>query len=134
MPLSVQMNHVFCTGGAGERTRSSIGQVNAQAVWGLAAALRYEGRDAGVKIGEVRLGLRFNRRYEERRADPRPSPLSRDVGTICAGIAAADHHQVGLHLLDTNDDVQRLKHRYPVVIQPYGMFYRPYFAAEGGFL
>ena len=66
-------SYTFVTGGAGEEARSPIGQINAQAVWGLAAALRTEGNKRHIvsplKMNEVRVGMRFNRRLEERRAD-----------------------------------------------------------------
>ena len=45
MPRLQQVPHASytcVTGGAGEAARSPIGQINAQAVWGLAAALRFD--------------------------------------------------------------------------------------------
>ena len=64
-------SYTFVTGGAGEEARSALGQINAQAVWGLAAAMRTDARhypsaSGATKISEVRVGLRFNRRVEER--------------------------------------------------------------------
>jgi NAD(P)-dependent dehydrogenase (short-subunit alcohol dehydrogenase family) len=110
--------YIFVTGGIGER--SPIGQINAKAVWGLAAAMRAEGRvgvNLGVNVEEVRVGLRFNRSAEERRADPRDEPLSHDIGHICAGIAAAPAESLRceLHKLDSADDVAATKQRFPVL-------------------
>lgn len=47
--------------GGVDSTRSSLGQVNAQAMWGLAAAVRSEMRKQPVTVSELRLNMRFNR-------------------------------------------------------------------------
>ena len=104
-------SYTFVTGGAGESARSAMGQINAQAVWGLAAAMRSEAPT--LKVAEVRVGLKFNRSVEERREEPRDTPLSHDIGTICAGLAAApmdENWKNALHNLDSNaEQVQDLR-------------------------
>jgi NAD(P)-dependent dehydrogenase (short-subunit alcohol dehydrogenase family) len=122
-------SYTFLTGGAGERSRSGIGQVNAQGVWGLAAALRTEERErgaSGLKLGEVRLGLRFNRNHIERQADPRglDGPLSHELGRITAGIALSEPHKVGLHCVESNDDVRKLRTMYPAPDDGYRVHFR----------
>ena len=122
-------SYTFVTGGAGEEARSPLGQINAQAVWGLAAAMRSESSQYAnnLKVAEVRVGLRFNRTKEERRAEPRDAPLSKDVGRICAGIAAApgDDWVNALHSLDSSESVSRAKGAFPVLDEPYATFYSP---------
>ena len=118
-------SYTFVTGGGNEDARSAIGQVNAQAVWGLAAALRNDLRDSEVKLREVRVGLKFNRRRAERLADPRERPLSHDLGAICAGIAASDERGVRpTHMLAAKDDCDLLKARFPVADQGYSVYFR----------
>jgi NAD(P)-dependent dehydrogenase (short-subunit alcohol dehydrogenase family) len=106
-------SYIFVTGGVGER--SPIGQINAKAVWGLAAAMRAEACHTGVNVEEVRVGLRLNRSPEERRADPRDTPLSHDIGRICAGLAAApaESMRCALHALDSAEDVSAAKKAFP---------------------
>ena len=121
-------SYTFVTGGAGEHERSPLGQINAQGVWGLAAAVRSETKATGLRVAEVRVGLRFNRPVEERRAEPRDNPLSHDVGTICAGLAAATDRegwQNALHVLDAPSDVSRMKTAFPAVNRPYATFFSP---------
>lgn len=121
-------SYTFVTGGGGEDARSSLGQINAQAVWGLAAALRSE-TNQKLRVSEVRVGLKFNRTVEERRAEPRETPLSHDVGTICAGIAAAEPGggawRNALHELDCSDDVARAKADFPALDRAYTTFFSP---------
>ena len=121
-------SYTFVTGGAGEEARSPMGQINAQAVWGLAAALRSEARHSSLRVSEVRVGMRFNRSVEERRSEPRANPLSHDVGTIAAGLAAAADHegwQNALHSLDAQADVEGTKASFPVVDKAYAKYFSP---------
>lgn len=112
-------SYVFVTGGAGER--SPIGQVNNKAVWGLAAAMRHEAAYSCINVEELRVQMTFNRSAEERQADPRDSPLSHDIGRICAGMAAAPAENLpcALHTLITSEDVAAAKQRFPVVDEPF---------------
>jgi hypothetical protein len=59
--------------------------------------------------------LRLNRSPEERRADPRDTPLSHDIGRICAGLAAApaESMRCALHALDSAEDVAAAKKAFP---------------------
>ena len=121
-------SYTFVTGGAGEVARSPLGQINAQAVWGVAAALRQETRvhEHEMRCNEVRVGIRFNRTLEERRADPREQPLSHDIGHIVAGLAAATTEtENALHHLDGQAAVGELKQRFPVVDKGYSVYYSP---------
>ena len=119
-------SYTFVTGGAGESARSAMGQINAQAVWGLAAAMRSEAPT--LKVAEVRVGLKFNRSVEERREEPRDTPLSHDIGTICAGLAAApmdENWKNALHNLDSNAEVALTKSAFPALCKPYSVFFTP---------
>lgn len=120
-------SYTFVTGGAGEEARSAIGQINAQAVWGLAAAVRTEMRDSPLKVNEVRVGLRFNRKLEERLAEPREQPLSHEVGRICAGIAAAPAEEAPGELLPlfSQQELQDLRARFPASNKGYSVYYSP---------
>ena len=120
-------SYTFVTGGAGEMARTPLGQVNAQAVWGLAAALRQEARahDSQMRCSEVRVGIKFNRTLEERRAAPREQPLSHDLGTIVAGVAAAAEAESQLHRIYEQDAVGELKAKFPVVDKGFNVFFSP---------
>ena len=116
-------SYTFVTGGGNEDARSSIGQVNAQAVWGLAAALRNELGDSDIKLREVRVGMKFNRKRAERLADPRERPLSHDLGAICAGIAASDERgPQPTHMLEAKEDCDTLRERFPVADKGYPVY------------
>jgi len=66
-------------------------------------------------IRQVRVGLKFNRKREERLADPRAIPLSHDLGAICAGIAgSAERGQRPPHPLSSQEDADFLKARFPI--------------------
>jgi len=120
--------YTFVTGGAGEQARSPLGQINAQAVWGLAAALRQEARVYGseVRVSEVRVSIRFNRDLEERRAEPRDKPLSHDLGHIVAGLAAAPSgSENALHNIDSQASVGALRQRFSVADKGYAVYYSP---------
>lgn len=120
-------SYTFVTGGAGGDSRSPLGQINAQAVWGLAAALRSETHASPLKVHEVRLGLRFNRSHPERLAEPRSSPLSHELGCVVAGIAAAPAAEVpnGLHEIFSQAELEAAKARFPVADQAYPVFFSP---------
>ena len=113
-------SYTFVTGGAGEAARSPIGQINAQAVWGLAAALRNETRGSPMRMNEVRLGLRFNRSVDS-------LPLSHDVGHICAGLAAAPHTPNVLHCVNSQEDIAELKRSFPAQDKGYPVYFSPDF-------
>eukprot|EP00966_Prymnesium_polylepis_P308221 7122687-Prymnesium_polylepis.2 len=62
-------NGVWQRVSSGEQTsgvgaRSSLGQVNAQAVWGLAAAVRREMAEQPVTVAEVRVSAPTGRRFK----------------------------------------------------------------------
>ena len=94
-------SYTFVTGGGNEDARSAIGQVNAQAVWGLAAALRNELRDSEVKLREVcnlprsrRLGPAHGGRGHPHPRAPEPPRAPRaaaraDVLTVLAALNSA---------------------------------------------
>lgn len=92
--LREQGSYTFVTSAASGAwgARSSVSQVNAHGLIGLAAALCSEAADDkwNIRVGELRLGdgLRLNRSASERESDPRHRPLSRDVGAVVAGMAA----------------------------------------------
>jgi len=105
--------YTFVTGGAGER-RSIVSQVNAHAIWGLAAALREQHRDSSLRMIELRINLKLDRPAQERALDPRERPLSADIGDICGGIASsADQAVRGVTYLNSIQDVLDLKSRFP---------------------
>lgn len=90
-------SYTFVTGDAGGHPggrRSAVGELNAHHVWGLSAALRrldiakteFGGEDV-INCRELRVKMAVNRPDEERAADPRPRPLSVDIGSLCAGLA-----------------------------------------------
>jgi len=84
-------SYTFVTGDAGghpEGKRSALGEINTHHIWGLAAALRNERLEKGVNCREIRVRLPVNRPAEERKNQPRATPLSEDIGTLCAGLAA----------------------------------------------
>lgn len=122
-----EASYTFVTGGAGEEARSPLGQINAQAVWGLAAAMRTETRDSPLKVNELRVGLRFNRNLAERIAEPRSEPLSYELGRIVAGIAAAPAASTKneLHALFSQEEVQALRAQFPASNIGYSVYYSP---------
>lgn len=84
-------SYTFVTGDAGGHPigyRSAFGEINTHHVWGLAAALRNERLEKEVNCREIRVRLPVNRPAEERHNQPRVNPLSEDIGTLCAGLAA----------------------------------------------
>lgn len=83
-------SYTFVTGDGGghpSRKRSSFGEINSHHVRGLSSALRNEKLER-VNCREIRVGLPVNRPQEERIMNPRERPLSEDIGTLCAGLAA----------------------------------------------
>lgn len=106
-------SYTFVTGRAGDQGNIEA-QVNAHAVWGLAAALRQQYASSPVRVAELRVNLQVDRPAGERDADPRHTPLSRDIGEICAGVAAsASEMSRGLHRLSKMGDIDDLKTRFP---------------------
>ena len=68
------------------------------------------------------------RSVEERREEPRDTPLSHDIGTICAGLAAApmdENWKNALHNLDSNAEVALTKSAFPALCKPYSVFFTP---------
>lgn len=81
-------SYTFVTGDGGghpSQRRSSIGEINAYHVWGLAAALRRDETLQKVNCRELRVGVEINRPESDR--TPRARPLSEDIGRLCAGLA-----------------------------------------------
>jgi len=121
-------SYTFVTGGGSEGVRwgktgefrsprGPLAQINAHGVFGLCAALRedLESSASPIRSQELRIGLRLNRPQSERRTDPRDTPMSIDIGTICAGIAARrDLGHLGLLAAATPEDIRALKARFPV--------------------
>lgn len=85
--------YTFVTGEGGksnERT-TTIGQINSQHVWGLAAALRKEMSSSSsanetVMCREIRIGAPIQ--PSEERWDATRRPLSEGIGDLCAALAA----------------------------------------------
>jgi len=91
-------SYTFVTGDGsghpGVRKTSTMTDINSHHVMGLASALRNQlsrpdPYSESVTCREVRVGLHANRSEEERRLEPRERPLSQDIGTLCAGLAAS---------------------------------------------
>ncbi|CAK0841761.1 unnamed protein product, partial [Prorocentrum cordatum] len=72
-------------------------------------------QQAGRSVLELQLNLEIDRLAKPRELDPRPTPLSHDIGTICAGMAAnaKGWRHGGLHELNSNWDILMMKTRYP---------------------
>jgi len=119
LPLSSSSSYTFVTGGAGI-ARSPLDQVNTHGVWGLADALREELHDQPIRVGELRVKLRYDRLAAEKALDPRSSPLSHDIGVICAGMAANTGNPIGYHAIEHNSDIPKLKEEFPVAQVPLG--------------
>ena len=119
-------SYTFVTGGADGTVGSGVAplaQLNAHAVWGLAAALRTELANDPLRVGELRVNLRFNRPATERAADPRETPLTHDIGAICAGVAASAD-EAGYLELNTQFEVTGLRDRFPARDMPYPVYFR----------
>jgi len=83
-------SYTFVTGDGGghpDEKRSAFGEINSHHVWGLSSAIRNESLER-VNCREIRVRLAVNRPAEERIINPRERPLSEDIGTLCAGLAA----------------------------------------------
>lgn len=108
-------SYTFVNGGLG-RNRTAMDQVNIHGMWGLAAAMREEFNHSPVRVEELRVTLAFDRLAREKELDPRPTPLSHDIGEICAGMAL---NAVGwppnpvFQAVDSYDHILMLKTRYP---------------------
>lgn len=113
-------SYTFVTGDAGGHPggrRSALGEINTHHVWGLAAALRNERLEKDVNCRELRVGLPINRPMDERKSDPRETPLSDDIGTLCAGLAAtADAIDERGELIELKDQesLESLLNRYRI--------------------
>mmetsp|Transcript_64928 Transcript_64928/g.120850 ORF Transcript_64928/g.120850 Transcript_64928/m.120850 type:complete len:313 (-) Transcript_64928:105-1043(-) len=118
MPLLMKVpdaSYTFVTGGAGLR-RGPIDQVNTQCIWGLIEALREELRGCPVTLQELRVSLEINRLAKERELDPRPTPLSHDIGDICAGMALnvkGWRPPTTYYPITNHQDILYLKAKYP---------------------
>jgi len=117
-------SYTFVTGDAGghpEGKRSAFGEINTHHIWGLSAALRNEPLEKDVNCREIRMRLPVNRPTEERHNDPREHPLSEDIGTLCAGLAAtADVRDERGALIEVADQssLELLLDRYEAVLLP----------------
>lgn len=118
-------SYTFVTGDGdghpdGRRRRCPWSGLNAHHVWGLSAALRDGSGVApslrGVVVRELRVRLPVNRPTGERTADPRYAPLSEEVGTLCAGLAAraerADDDDGALLEIADRDTLETLLREY----------------------
>jgi hypothetical protein len=135
-------SYVFVTGGDsadgtwnplhtawGERSAggcSAVEQLNAHAMSALIAALGQELSDKGSKIrlGELRVGLKLNRQRRERMEEPRERPLSHDIGSICAGMAASAA-PLGYSHVTTQSELDQLRCTFPAADCQYSVFYQP---------
>ena len=91
--LSDDGSYTFVTSSADSfGAQSGLAQINGLGFVGLATAMRNEAAagNFGARVGELRLGtgIRLNRPKSERESDPRETPLSHDIGSVVAGIAA----------------------------------------------
>ena len=94
--------------------RSSVAQINAHSVMGLASAMRSEMEGSTVRVSELRLGpgMRLNRPSAERESDPREKPLSQDIGRVVAGIVARGDS--GLLQATDKFEFEMLKQKYAI--------------------
>ena len=94
--------------------------INAQAMWGLSAALQQETAAEPFTVSEVRVQLQVMRPLAERKAEPRGTPLSHELGAIVAGIAGtAKGEAADCHVIERAEDVARLRARFSVMDEPY---------------
>ena len=98
-------SYTFVTGdGSGKPGggRTSMGEINSHHVWGLSAALRNECSKMdhmNVNCREIRVSAPIDPIKEEANMT-QESPLSEDIGILCAGLASS--------VSTTNDDTGRL--------------------------
>jgi hypothetical protein len=107
-------SHIFLTGGAGDR--SVVAQVNAHAVWGLAKGLRQQPQNASIRMIELRSNLSRSKLVQNMQGSEQIVSIfnrSADLGEICAGMAASKFGSRGLHHLNTFEDVDLFKSRFP---------------------
>jgi len=77
-----------------------------------------EFKGSPVRVEELRVTLQLDRLAREKELDPRPTPLSYEIGEICAGIAI---NTVGwpanllFQAVNSYDHILMLKTRYPYV-------------------
>jgi hypothetical protein len=75
--------------------------------------------------------MRLNRPASERKLDPRETPLSHQLGKLCAGIAAdasSGHSRSGgnlLHEVSSDAEVEALRNRFPVADVGYAVYFNP---------
>jgi hypothetical protein len=105
--------YIFVTGGAGDRSITS--QVNAHAVWGLAKSLRQLPENASVRMVELRSNLHHANMQDKLGPQEVTEIFTRsaDLGEICAGMVACKFGIRGLHHLDTFEDVDLFRSRFP---------------------
>lgn len=106
-------SYTFLTGGAGDR--ALLAQVNAHAVWGLAKAVGQDARNSSVRIVELRSNLHHEHLQDTLGQSEIMSIFRRsaDIGEICAGMVACKFGSRGLHHLNTFEDVDVFKSRFP---------------------
>lgn len=79
----------------------------------------------------TQVSMRLNRPASERKLDPRETPLSHQLGKLCAGIAAdasgSHSHNGGnlLHEVSSDDQVNALRERFPVADIGYSVYFNP---------
>lgn len=106
-------SYTFLTGGAGDR--ALLAQVNAHAVWGLAKAVSQDKQNSSVRIVELRSNLHHEHLQDSLGQAEVMSIFRRsaDIGEICAGMVACKFGSRGLHHLNTFEDVDVFKSRFP---------------------
>lgn len=123
--------YTFCTGdGSGHPggRQSAMTDINSHHVMGLASALRNQLSQPDpysetISCREVRVGLPINRSEEERQLEPRERPLSQDIGTLCAGLAASPTDKEGengaLLKIESQNTLDELLSKYLAVNDDY---------------
>jgi NAD(P)-dependent dehydrogenase (short-subunit alcohol dehydrogenase family) len=108
-------SYTFLTGGAGDR--ALLAQVNAHAVWGLAKACSQDAQNSAVRIVELRSNLHHEHLQDSvgvgQAEIGQIFRRSADIGEICAGMVACKFGSRGLHHLNTFEDVDVFKSRFP---------------------
>ena len=115
--FSHSRSYTMVTGG---QSGAGLAAINAHAISGLSAALRNEVQDAQLTVSEVCMHLEVDRSAAERRAAPRATPLSHELGSIVAGIAAAPAGAAaGLHTIASAEDVASMMSRFEALDAPF---------------
>ena len=68
--------------------------------------------------------MQLARDAADRWKDPRETPLSHDIGAVCAGIAASEA-SAGLLTADNQEEMKQLKADYPVANVGYSVYFAP---------